>query len=127
MTQDRRTFLKTSALAGAAAAAGVPFTATAPLAQKASVGAQTMPRGFVFATLRRQNGYGLGVRTGRGVLDVVAAEADLKEGAPTTYPRLPWSWDNAVLLATPTGVRAFFANVEYAHGGVSPQECVTAR
>ena len=84
MTQDRRTFLKTTALAGAAAAAGVPFTTTAPLAQKANVGPQTMARGFVFATLQRQNGFGLGVRTDRGVLDVAAAEQDLKEGAPTT-------------------------------------------
>ena len=83
MQQDRRTFLKTTALAGAAAA-GVPFTSTAPLAQKAAVGPQTMPRGFVFATLRRQNGYGLGVRADRGILDVAAAEQDLKEGAPGT-------------------------------------------
>src|SRR5215210_699703 len=83
MAQDRRTFLKTTALAGIAAA-GVPFTSTAPLAQKAAVGPQTMPRGFVFATLRRPNGYGLGVRTDRGVLDVVAAEQELKEGAPVT-------------------------------------------
>src|SRR4029077_14266455 len=82
--QDRRMFLKSTALASAAAAAGVPFTATAPLAQKAAVGPQTMPRGFVFATLRRQNGYGLCGRTDRGVLDVVAAEQDLKEGAPVT-------------------------------------------
>jgi len=84
MTQDRRTFLKTTALAGVAAAAGVPFTATATLAQKASVGPQTMARGFVFATLRKPNGFGLGVRTDRGILDVAAAEQDLKEGAPTT-------------------------------------------
>src|SRR4029077_4551956 len=84
MKQDRRMFLKSTALASAAAAAGVPFTAHAPLAHKAAGGPQTMPRGFVFATLRRQNGYGLGVRTDRGVLDVVAAEQDLKEGAPAT-------------------------------------------
>jgi 2-keto-4-pentenoate hydratase/2-oxohepta-3-ene-1,7-dioic acid hydratase in catechol pathway len=83
MTQDRRTFLKTSALATAAAATGVPFTTTVPFAQPAA-GTQTMARGFVFATLQRANGYGLGVRTQRGVLDVVAAEQDLKEGAPTT-------------------------------------------
>ena len=50
--------------------------------------------------------------------------ATLKEGAPTTYPRLPWSWEKDVLLATPTGARAFYAGVEYAHGGVSPQECI---
>ena len=37
---DRRTFLKTTALAGAAAADGVPFTATTLLAQKAAVGSQ---------------------------------------------------------------------------------------
>src|SRR3954469_5882787 len=83
MAQDRRTFLKTTALAGVAAA-GVPFTSTASLAQKAAVGPQTVARGFVFATLRRPNGYGLGVRTDRGVLDVAAAEQDLKEGAPVT-------------------------------------------
>ena len=50
--------------------------------------------------------------------------ATLKEGGPTTYQRLPWSWDKGVLLATATGARAFYAGVEYAHGGVSPQECV---
>jgi hypothetical protein len=50
--------------------------------------------------------------------------ATLKEGAPTTYPQLPWSWDIGVLLATAPGARAFFAGVEYAHGGVSLQECI---
>ena len=41
-------------------------------------------RGLAFATLRRANGYGLGVRTERGVLDVVAAEQEFRENAPTT-------------------------------------------
>jgi hypothetical protein len=50
--------------------------------------------------------------------------AMLKDGAPTTYPRFPWSWDHRVLLATPTGARVFYTGVEYAHGGVSPQECI---
>ncbi|MBV9860251.1 MAG: BREX-1 system phosphatase PglZ type B [Alphaproteobacteria bacterium] len=50
--------------------------------------------------------------------------ATLKEGAPTTYPRFPWSWGAGVMLATPTGARAFYSGVEYAHGGVSPQECI---
>jgi hypothetical protein len=50
--------------------------------------------------------------------------ATLKEGAPTTYPRIPWTWDKSVSLATATGARAFFGGVEYAHGGISPQECV---
>ena len=88
MKQDRRTFLKTAALAGAAAAAGTINASTPALAQKTAVGPQTMARGFVFATLRRPNGYGLGVRTDRGVLDVVAAEQDLKEGAPTSITEM---------------------------------------
>jgi 2-keto-4-pentenoate hydratase/2-oxohepta-3-ene-1,7-dioic acid hydratase in catechol pathway len=85
MKQDRRTFLKTTALAGAAASVG---TLAAPaLAQRAAApttGSQQMPRGFAFATLRRANGYGLGVRTDRGILDVTAAEQDFRENAPTT-------------------------------------------
>ncbi len=48
----------------------------------------------------------------------------LKDGAPTTYMRLPWSWDSTVILASPPGARAFYNGTEYAHGGVSPQECV---
>ncbi|HWL82094.1 MAG TPA: BREX-1 system phosphatase PglZ type B [Roseomonas sp.] len=50
--------------------------------------------------------------------------ATLKEGAATVYARLPWSWDEAVHLTTPPGARTFFNGTEYAHGGVSPQECV---
>ena len=50
--------------------------------------------------------------------------ATLKDGASTTYALLPWSWDKGVLLATPPGARAFYNGTEYAHGGVSPQECV---
>jgi hypothetical protein len=37
---------------------------------------------------------------------------------------LPWSWDSSVILASPPGARAFYNGTEYAHGGVSPQECV---
>ena len=48
----------------------------------------------------------------------------LKEGAVSAYPLLPWSWNPAVLLATPPGARAFYTGIEYAHGGASPQECV---
>ena len=50
--------------------------------------------------------------------------ATLKEGASTNYALLPWSWDKGVLLATAPGARAFYDGTEYAHGGVSPQECV---
>lgn len=50
----------------------------------------------------------------------------LKEGAPTSYTRLPWTWDASVSFAIATGARAFLGGKEYAHGGVSPQECVLA-
>ena len=85
MTQNRRTFLKTTAFGAAAAGAGA--LAAPALAQRAAApitGSQQMPRGLVFATLRRADGYGLGVRTERGILDVAAAEASLRENAPTS-------------------------------------------
>jgi 2-keto-4-pentenoate hydratase/2-oxohepta-3-ene-1,7-dioic acid hydratase in catechol pathway len=85
MKQDRRSFLKISALVGAAT-----MTGAAPAAIPATVQAQAarepreLPKNFTFCTLRRDTGYGLGVRTDRGILDVVAAEADFREGAPTS-------------------------------------------
>lgn len=48
----------------------------------------------------------------------------VKSKAETTYLQIPWSWNANVLVATATGARAFFEGQEYAHGGVSPQECV---
>src|SRR5712691_12727922 len=83
MSQDRRTFLKTTALAGAAAAAGA-LPAPALAQRAATTGSQQMPKGFVFATLRRPSGYGLGIRTDRGILDVAAAEQEFRQNAPTT-------------------------------------------
>ena len=83
MTQDRRTFLKTTALAGAAAASAIAAAPSAA-AQTAARRTEHMPRGLTFATLKRDTGYGLGVRTDRGILDVAAAERDFHENAPTT-------------------------------------------
>lgn len=50
--------------------------------------------------------------------------AILKAGATTSYARVPWSWDAAVEYVTPPGARAFYNGTEYAHGGISPQECI---
>ena len=36
----------------------------------------------------------------------------------------PLTWNPEVSVATATGARSFFASYEYAHGGVSPQECI---
>ncbi len=50
--------------------------------------------------------------------------AMVKPGASTSYLQAPWSWNNAVAVATAAGARSFLASYEYAHGGISPQECV---
>jgi hypothetical protein len=39
-------------------------------------------------------------------------------------PVYPWHWNPLVLIASPPGIGSFMAGVEYAHGGVSLQECV---
>ena len=86
MDQNCRTFLKTTSLAGAAAVAGTATLPTAARAQTPAAAAEPrdLPRNMTFATLRRSDGYGLGLRTERGILDCVAAERDFKENAPTT-------------------------------------------
>jgi len=36
----------------------------------------------------------------------------------------PWYWNPQARIASPPGIGSFIVNTEYAHGGVSPQECV---
>jgi 2-keto-4-pentenoate hydratase/2-oxohepta-3-ene-1,7-dioic acid hydratase in catechol pathway len=87
MKNDRRTFLKTAAIAGAAATSGLAGLAAPAAAQTGGgrAGAPGLPKGMTFATLRNGDGEPtLGLRTDRGVLDVAKAEAEFKEGAPTT-------------------------------------------
>ncbi len=50
--------------------------------------------------------------------------AMVKPAATTSYLQVPWTWNANVFIAAATGARAFFAGQEYAHGGISPQECV---
>jgi Fumarylacetoacetate (FAA) hydrolase family len=89
MKNHRRTFLKAAGLAGVAIAASGAGRAGRPgivmsAAHAASSQSGELPKGMTFAMLRRTDGYGLGVRTERGILDVVAAEKDFAAGAPTT-------------------------------------------
>lgn len=85
MDHDRRTFLKTTSIAAAMAAASLP-AATQAVAQSGPKASEpkVLPKGMTFATLRRPDGLGLGLRTDRGILDITAAERDFREGAPTT-------------------------------------------
>lgn len=48
----------------------------------------------------------------------------LKEGADYSGPLQPWHWDEDVLVAFPAGSRVFYGGIKYAHGGLSPQECL---
>lgn len=50
--------------------------------------------------------------------------AMVKPKAQTSYLQVPWSWNDEVSIAAATGARSFYASYEYAHGGISPQECV---
>jgi secreted PhoX family phosphatase len=85
MRQDRRTFLKTAGVVGATAVAvdALVHSAVAQNAPRAS-GSKEMPKGMTFATLRGSDGYGLGLRTDRGIPDVTAAEKNFRQGAPTS-------------------------------------------
>jgi 2-keto-4-pentenoate hydratase/2-oxohepta-3-ene-1,7-dioic acid hydratase in catechol pathway len=88
MNKARRTFLKTAGLAGGAALAGVSLDAHRSSGQAQGTAAGTemreLPKAMTFCSLQRPAGTGLGLRTERGVLDVIAAEEALKENAPTS-------------------------------------------
>ena len=50
--------------------------------------------------------------------------AVVREGSAASALQLPWSWNPAVAVATAPGVHVFMGGVEYAHGGISPQESI---
>ena len=50
--------------------------------------------------------------------------AAVKSGSSPEMPTYPWYWNPVVRIASPPGIGAFVANTEYAHGGISLQECV---
>jgi hypothetical protein len=49
----------------------------------------------------------------------------LKTTSKLDLPSLPWAWDPTVEVTYAPGVCAFYANKEYAHGGLTLQECYT--
>ena len=50
--------------------------------------------------------------------------ASVKGEASPTVPTFAWYWNSQARIASPPGIGSFVANTEYAHGGVSLQECV---
>ena len=51
--------------------------------------------------------------------------AALKVTSKADLPSLPWRWDGTAEVSYAPGVCAFYANTEYAHGGLTLQECYT--
>lgn len=50
--------------------------------------------------------------------------AMLKNGCQTELPRVPWFWNAGLEVASAPGAGVFKSGTEYAHGGLSPQECI---
>jgi len=87
MKQDRRSFLKVSGMAGAATLAGTSLygnTSAAPVPLQQSELSE-FPKGLTFASLKRDDGsIGLGIKRKGGIFDVMGAEQEFRQGAPTT-------------------------------------------
>ena len=49
--------------------------------------------------------------------------AVLTDAAHSELATFPWSWSPAVQIVCAPGVGSFLGGLEYAHGGLSPQEC----
>lgn len=53
------------------------------------------------------------------------ARCALVRGQPDlTVPVASWHWNKDVRIASPPGIACFRAGEAYAHGGISPQECI---
>lgn len=50
--------------------------------------------------------------------------AAVKGHSTPNVPTYPWYWNPVLRIASPPGIGAFVSNTEYAHGGISLQECV---
>lgn len=60
-----------------------------------------------------------------GLTDVKKGRcAQLRSGATTDYPTVPWYWDPSILVALAPGSSCFEEGKEYEHGGLSLQEVV---
>lgn len=50
--------------------------------------------------------------------------AAVKGESAVKLPTYPWHWNPEVVVVSPPGIGVFYADIEYAHGGVTLQECV---
>ena len=98
MEQTRRTFLKLAGAAGIAAAMGPSLANAAEQVKPQTAGnRKDLPKQMTFCTLRRDGQYALGIRTPKGILEVVRASKILGKSAPTTIDEVLQGVDAAAL------------------------------
>jgi 2-keto-4-pentenoate hydratase/2-oxohepta-3-ene-1,7-dioic acid hydratase in catechol pathway len=114
MQGNRRSFLKATGLAAAAVGLAAPQLAEAQTGKKAKgqggpmggpqagqpPGPQPAPKNMTYATLITEQGPSLGIRTEKGILNVMKAEVDLKTGVPVTTDDLIQGLGNVGALQT---------------------------
>jgi 2-keto-4-pentenoate hydratase/2-oxohepta-3-ene-1,7-dioic acid hydratase in catechol pathway len=114
MQGNRRAFLKATGMAAAAVGLAAPQIAEAqagkkPKGQGGPAGGpqagqppqpQPIPKNMTFTTIITEQGPGLGIRTEKGILNVLKAEADLKTGVPVTTDDLIQGLGNVGALPT---------------------------
>ncbi len=123
MEQTRRSFLKLAGAAGIAAALGPALITNAAELKTLTAGGRDLPKQMTFCTIRRDGVYTLGIRTAKGVLDVVRASKILGKSAPTSITEVLMGMDAASLkafvdeaLASDGLVSAFTAEDKIAFG-----------
>ncbi len=123
MEQTRRSFLKLAGAAGIAATLGPSLASASEQMKQQTSGRRDLPRQMTFCTLRHDGQYSLGIRTSKGVLDVVRASKILGKRAPATIEEVLQGVDGAALkslvdeaLASPGLVSAFVDENKAAFG-----------
>jgi len=135
MDQKRREFFRQAGAVGAvtvAAGFAAPAEAKPPSAGKgARPASPAMPRQMTFVTLRSGDGYSLGVKTDKGILDVRKAAKRYKSTAPTDIDDLIRRGDSGlgalVRTAVADGKRALFVDedkIEFGPCVTNPEKIV---
>ena len=135
MSNQRRDFLKVSALAGSAALA-TPFISSKAVAAGPGAGAvrianPEMAKNMVVLNYKEGNQYILGVKTDKGILQVAKAAKQFKVKAPVNTDDLIANGDQGlsklVLLAFSKGKADLFldeSKIEYAPAIINPEKIV---
>jgi 2-keto-4-pentenoate hydratase/2-oxohepta-3-ene-1,7-dioic acid hydratase in catechol pathway len=131
MNENRRQFLKTTVVAGTAAAVG-PLAATdaqAVAGKGARIASPIMAKGVTLLNMRQGGRYVLGVKTDMGILDVARAARAFKTVAPSTTDDVLQNGDQGlgalVSQALAKGSKDLFLNeskVEYGPAVTNPEK-----